>query len=117
MGGETTKEGALAVKIVVNEYKMISNQLVNLDKSLIYFSKNISDEVNNQIGRDLGVRIANNPEKYLGLLTMVGRRKKNAFVEIKEIFLTKAKSWSIRNLPIRGKEVLSSQCYKLFSFM
>ncbi|KAA3466465.1 reverse transcriptase [Gossypium australe] len=44
-----------------------------------------------QIGRDLSVRIANNTEKYLGLPRMVGRRKKNAFVEIKERFLTKVK--------------------------
>ncbi|KAA3477502.1 reverse transcriptase [Gossypium australe] len=64
----TGDKEALAIKTVVNEYEAISGQMVNFDKSLIYFSNNIR--------RDLGVRIANNLEKYLGLLTMVGRRKK-----------------------------------------
>lgn len=65
---------------------------MNFEKSLIYFSNNISNEVKHQIGNDLGVRITNNPENYLGLLTMVERRKKNTFVEIKEKFLTKVKN-------------------------
>lgn len=40
-----TKKEALAIKIVVNEYEAISGQMVNVDKSLIYFSNNISNEL------------------------------------------------------------------------
>ncbi|KAA3479803.1 reverse transcriptase [Gossypium australe] len=104
-GGLETKEGTLETKAVVNEYERISGQMVNFDKSLIYFSSNINEETKLQLGGELGVRIANNLEKYLGLPTMVGRRKKNAFVEIKERLLTKIKSWSNRNLSLGGKEV------------
>lgn len=53
----------------------------------------------------LGVRMSNNPEKYLGLLTMVRRTKKNAFVNLKERFINIIKAWSVRNLSIGGKEV------------
>lgn len=59
-------------------------QLVNFEKSLIYFSNNVHEGVKLQIKKSLGVRIANNLEKYLGLSMMVGRKKKNAFVEIKK---------------------------------
>lgn len=37
----------------------------------------------------LGVRISNNPKRYLGLPTMMGGRKKHAFVGIKERFVKK----------------------------
>ncbi|KAA3487399.1 reverse transcriptase [Gossypium australe] len=103
--GRASKEGILVAKAVVNEHEKISGQLVNFDKSSIYFSNNISEETNLQLEGELGVRVANNPKKYLGLPKMVCHCKKNTSVEIKEIFLTKMKSWSARNLSIGGKDV------------
>ncbi|KAH1031840.1 hypothetical protein J1N35_044014 [Gossypium stocksii] len=76
-------ERAEAIKIVIKEYEDSSGQLVNFDKSLIYFSNNTNEGVKSKVGEILRVRIANNPEKHLGLQTMVGRRKMNAFVELK----------------------------------
>ncbi|KAA3472634.1 reverse transcriptase [Gossypium australe] len=49
-------------------------------------------------GGILGVRISNNPERYLGLPTMIGRRKKHAFVDIKERFEKALQNWSLRLL-------------------
>lgn len=57
------------------------------------------------MGNILGVRISNNPEKYLRLPTMVGQRKKKAFIEIKNRFNKLINSWSIRVLSAGGKEV------------
>lgn len=65
---------------------------MNFENSLIYFSNNTREATKCQIRNELRVRIANNPEKYLSLPTMIGQRKKNAFVEIKEKCLTKVKS-------------------------
>lgn len=42
----------------------------------------------------LGVRISNNSEKYLGFSTMVGRRKKHAFLELKEKVGKRINGWS-----------------------
>ncbi|KAH1045474.1 hypothetical protein J1N35_036258 [Gossypium stocksii] len=39
-------------------------------------SGNVEKEIQEQVENILGVRISNNPEKYLGLPTMVGQRKK-----------------------------------------
>ncbi|KAA3473078.1 reverse transcriptase [Gossypium australe] len=83
--GEATNEGSMVIKSVVNEYEKISGQLINFDKSLIYFSSNVCNNVRCRISNILGVRISNNPEKYPGLPTMVGRQKKNTVVNIKEI--------------------------------
>ncbi|KAA3462939.1 reverse transcriptase [Gossypium australe] len=49
----------------------------------------------------LGVRVSSNLEKYLGLLTLIGRSKKEAFVTFKERELKCAASFD------RGKEVFS----------
>lgn len=54
---------------------------------MIYFSGNVEVYVKNQIVQLLGVRLSNNPKKYLGLPTMMGLGKKNAFTDIKDKFL------------------------------
>ncbi|KAA3451689.1 reverse transcriptase [Gossypium australe] len=87
-------------------------------------SGDVDLETQEQVGGILGVRISNNPEKYLGLLTMVGRRKKHAFVDIKERFVKLLNNWSLRFLSAGGKEVslksilqailiYAMQCFKL----
>lgn len=103
--GEASKVGARAMKAIISYYEHMFSQLVNFDKSLIFFSKNVEDTVSLNIGIIFGVRIANNQEKYLGLLTMVGRRKKRALMEIKEKFLLRIKNRSTRLLLIGGEEV------------
>ncbi|MBA0821938.1 hypothetical protein Goarm_018764 [Gossypium armourianum] len=55
---------------------MVSGQRVNFDKSLIYFRVNVDFSVKEEIVNLLGVRLASNPEKFLGLPMMVGRNKK-----------------------------------------
>ncbi|KAA3460384.1 reverse transcriptase [Gossypium australe] len=79
--------------------------MVNFDKPLIYFSGYVEQEIQEQVGNILGVRISNNPEKYLGLPIMVGRRKKHAFIDIKEHFNKLMNSWSVRYLSAGGKKV------------
>lgn len=67
--GEASLDGVNNMKATIKMYEELSRQLVNFDKSLIYFSTGLSDELKSQLG---GVCIANNSEKYLGLSTMVG---------------------------------------------
>lgn len=52
---------------------------MNFEKSLIYFGANVEARVKEDIVNLLGVRLASNLEKYLGLPMMVGRNKKWAF--------------------------------------
>lgn len=92
---EASEEGANVVKRIVKEYEGVSTQLVNFDKSLIYFSGNVSIGMRDQIGRPLGVKIPDNPETYLGLPTMVGRWKRwkrDVFVGLKEKIIRRMKT-------------------------
>lgn len=61
------------MKPVIKDYEVMSSQLVNFEKSLIYFSNNVDESDKRRIESELGVRIANILEKYLGLPTMVGK--------------------------------------------
>lgn len=63
---------------------MVSGQRLNLDKSLIYFGANVNSEVRMDIVSQLGVREAENPEKYLGLPMMVGQKKRWAFASFED---------------------------------
>lgn len=62
----------------------MSGQIVNFDKSLIYLNKNVDESLKSSVRSILGIQFSNNPKKYLSLLTMVGRRKKHALMELKE---------------------------------
>ncbi|KAH1090902.1 hypothetical protein J1N35_018159 [Gossypium stocksii] len=102
--GEASTERVNTIKGVIKEYEVVSGQKVNFEKLFIYFSGNVEAELKEQVGSTLGVRISNNPEKYLGLPTMVGRRKKQAFNEIRDRFNRLVNNWSIRFLLIGGRE-------------
>ncbi|KAK8624470.1 hypothetical protein V6N13_065814 [Hibiscus sabdariffa] len=59
---------------------------------------NVSDSLANDISTVMGVRVSINPEKYLGLPTMVGRRKRDAFSHYFDRFNKLVDNWNIRNL-------------------
>ncbi|KAH1045942.1 hypothetical protein J1N35_036726 [Gossypium stocksii] len=92
-------------EILSKEYEMLSGQRVNFDKSLIYFGATAADNVKENIANEPGVRMASNPEKYLGLPMMVGRKKSWAFAHFIDRFRKRVAGWSLRFLSIRGKEV------------
>lgn len=84
--GDASSEGANVVRNTIREYKTISRQRVNFDKSLIYFGANVDSNIKEIIVNLLGVRVASNPEKYLGLPMMVGRKKNWAFANFVDRF-------------------------------
>ncbi|KAA3468553.1 reverse transcriptase [Gossypium australe] len=98
-------ERSRAVRDVINEYELISRQRVNFDKSLIYFKANLDSNVKENIVNMLGVRVASNPEKNLGLPMMVGRKKTWAFTNFMDRFRKRVEGWSLCYLSIGGNEV------------
>ncbi|KAH1092283.1 hypothetical protein J1N35_019540 [Gossypium stocksii] len=57
------------------------------------------------IARILGVRSSNDLKRYLGLPNVVGRRKKEAFQNLKDRLKKRIDNWSVRYLSQGGKEV------------
>ncbi|XP_016683863.1 uncharacterized protein [Gossypium hirsutum] len=103
--GDATREGTELVRDIIQEYEVVSGQRVNFDKSLTYFGANVASDVQEEIIDLLGARLASNPEKYLGLPMMVGRRKKWAFAHFVDRFRKRVEGWSMRYLSMGGKEV------------
>ena len=88
------------------EYETVSGQKVNRDKTPLIFSGSV-DEESRQIIKDiLGVGKEHNYEKYLGLPSLIGRRKKASFNYIKERVWMKLQGWEGKLLSQARREVL-----------
>ncbi|KAA3472560.1 reverse transcriptase [Gossypium australe] len=87
---EKRRKGELAfLKRILQEYRRCSGQIVNFEKSSVFFNSNTGFEEKRMVSQLLGVRSSNDPESYLGLPNMVGRRKKEAFLNPKDRFKQK----------------------------
>ncbi|XP_024164012.1 uncharacterized protein LOC112170994 [Rosa chinensis] len=91
---------------VLETYRRASGQLVNFAKSSVVFSKNVSEEVKEEISGTLGVEVVASHEKYLGLPTYVGRKKTSTFHYIKERLGKKLSAWQGKLLSGAGKDIL-----------
>ncbi|KAA3462149.1 reverse transcriptase [Gossypium australe] len=65
--GEATERGAGLLKQILQEYRRYSGQIVNFEKSTVFFSSNTGYEKKRMVSQLLGVRSSNDPESYLGL--------------------------------------------------
>lgn len=94
------------IKHILELYGSASGQLVNLDKSSIFFSKNTSQEMRDLIRAELQGVQEQRRAKYLGLPLMIGRAKKEVFSYITEAVAKKTSSWKNIFLSQAGKDVL-----------
>lgn len=67
------------LKEILTIYDNASGQEINMRKSEIYYSRNTSQEMKGQITYILGVTGCIGTRKYLGLPSMIGRKKKQMF--------------------------------------
>ncbi|XP_062021040.1 uncharacterized protein LOC133737519 [Rosa rugosa] len=91
---------------ILHTYCLASGQLINADKSSLYFSPNTRPEIIHFLSSILGMKVVTDPGKYLGLPTTWGRSKRGALAYIKEAVLKKVKGWKQTSLSQAGKEVL-----------
>ena len=74
---------------ILEEYERASRQRVNRSKTALFFSKFIAAETKHSIKLALGVLKCMQYERYLGLPSFVGKRKKASFNYIEEKVLRK----------------------------
>jgi hypothetical protein len=91
---------------VLKTYEDATGQEINLSKSEVFFSRNISKAAQEDLSRLMGVRHVLGTGTYLGLPSLVGRSKKNTFAYIKDRIWKKINSWRCRPLSKAGKEVM-----------
>ncbi|KAA3474993.1 reverse transcriptase [Gossypium australe] len=105
--GEASNRGVKVFKDILTEYETCSGQCVNFEKSTVFFSSNVNDQDRNSAVQILGVRCSNDPEKYLGLLNMVGHKRKWAFQVLKDRLKQRINNWSIKHIS-QGENIMSS---------
>jgi hypothetical protein len=91
---------------ILKVYEEASGQEVNLSKSEVFFSRNISRAAQEDLSRLMGVKHVLGTGTYLGLPSMVGRSKKETFAYIKDRIWKRINSWRSRPLSRAGKEIM-----------
>ena len=92
---------------ILGVYERCSGQQINRSKTTIFFSiKSNSEDQRHAIKELLGVLEIREYEKYLGLPSFVGKKKKASFGYIKERVWRKLQGWEEKLLSQTGKEVL-----------
>lgn len=78
----------------------------NKGKTTLFFSKNIDEVTQDAIKLSIGVPAIQHYEKYLGLLSFVGRNKKTCLIQFKEYIWNGLQGWKEKLLFLAGKEVM-----------
>ncbi|CAI8601941.1 unnamed protein product [Vicia faba] len=91
---------------ILNTYAATSGQEINLLKSEVFFSRNLSHAAQKDLAKLLGVRHVLDTGSYMGLPSMIGTSKKATFSFVKDRVWKRINSWSGRSLSKAGKEVM-----------
>jgi hypothetical protein len=94
------------LKEVLKKYEEASGQAINLQKSEIFFSRNTAEDVKSNIKNIFQVTDDMGSGKYLGLPSIVGRKKKAIFGYLRDRVWKRIQQWSGNHLSKVGREVL-----------
>ncbi|CAL1397005.1 unnamed protein product [Linum trigynum] len=94
------------VKAILCLYEAESGQQVNPHKSELSFSPNVRQGRRKELADLLNMKVVDHHQKYLGLPTIIGRSKKQAFGYLVDQVRAKVKVWKGKLLSVAGKEVL-----------
>ena len=95
---------------ILDTYERASGQMINLDKSYIFFSTNTQQSLRQTIMFGLGVSTIIGSGKYLGLSSINGRTKKAIFNYVDDRIWKCINHRSGKYLSKAGKEVLIKSC-------
>ncbi|CAA7012943.1 unnamed protein product [Microthlaspi erraticum] len=94
------------LKKILDNYEMVSGQLINLQKSSVTFSSKTPLATRNLVKGMLLIEKEGGVGKYLGLPEHFGRKKKDLFTAIVDRIRQKAASWSTKRLSSAGKMIM-----------
>ena len=79
----TEKEG-VEVQRILQVYESSSGQQLNRNKSALFFNRNTPTRTQEFIKTMFGAQVIKPHESYLGLLSLIGKSKKNTFAQLKQ---------------------------------
>ena len=80
--------------------------MINFNKSILFFSPNTNEEVQNDFQSALNMQTTEAIETYLGLPMLGGKNKKVLFRSIKDKIWVRLHSWRPDQFSQGGKEIL-----------
>ena len=80
----STLEECAKIQELLAVYEAISGQMINKEKTSLFFSKNTDEQAHEAIKLALNVLAIQHSEKYLGLQSFVGRNKRACFTQVME---------------------------------
>lgn len=101
-----TQEDCSNLKCIFDRYGAASGQIFNYEKSSMLFSRNVHNSQIEIIKGIFQLNVVSKHNKYLGLPSMVGRRKISFFNETKLRIWNKLSSWQNKFFSSGGREVL-----------
>ena len=103
-----TQDEVQEIADILQLYATASGQQINLEKSSIFFSSNIDGGQRNWIKTRLNVKEVDQFESYLGLPTLIGRSKYQAFAFLKDKVWKKLQGWKGIILSRAGKVLIKA---------
>ena len=91
---------------VLQIYERSLGQQINKAKTIVFFSESTTKENRQRVKNILGVEEIQSYEKYLGLPSLVGKKKKASFNYIKERVWRKLQGWEEKLLSQADREIL-----------
>ena len=103
---KATVEECTTLEEILEIYECSSGQQLNREKTSLFFSRNTPHEIKEAIKSRFGANIIRQYETYLGLPSLVGKKRCNTFRALKEKLSNKLSSWKEKLLSHASKEVL-----------
>ena len=91
---------------ILQVYERALGQQLNRAKTSLFFSSNTNPSVQEEIKQRFSAQVIGQHEKYLGLLSLVRRKRQNTFNDIKEKLVKKLAGWKEKLLSKASNEVL-----------
>ena len=102
----STLEECHKIQTLLNYYEVASGQMINKEKTTLFFNQNIDAQTQDAIKEALNVLAIQHYEKYLGLPSFIGREKKACFTNVNEWIWVRMQGWKAKLLLQVGKEVM-----------
>lgn len=97
---------AVVIKDILREYGDASGQWVNFDKTSIVFGRKVHHVDKETVCGVLGVHEQQGRDRYLGLLSLIERRKREVLGFIRDKIKARIMHWENRFLSRGGREVI-----------
>ena len=91
---------------ILQVYERALGQQLNRAKTSLFFSSNTNPSVQEEIKQRFGAQVIKQHEKYLDLPSLVGRKRRNTFNDIKEKLVKKLARWKEKLLSKASNEIL-----------